>query len=236
MRIITWNCQYSFTEEKIAYIAQYNPDILLIQECTENNMNDCKKVWSNVDWYGDHLEYNKHKKGGDLGIGIFSNKYSFTKSEFHNSNIRYVVPYKFEINDRIIYFFSTWTKTEGCKKPYIGQINESLEYQNYHSLLDESIFIGDFNANKIWDIKEKVNDFDKAVSNLKSHNMKSVYHEFTNEIFGQETKATSYQHSGKYHIDYCFIPNHWKINKVELKEFEDKRLSDHMPMIIDLSV
>ncbi|OQA62695.1 MAG: hypothetical protein BWY38_03270 [Ignavibacteria bacterium ADurb.Bin266] len=236
MRIITWNCRYGFSEEKINHIAKFNPDLLIIQECMEPDLLDCKKVWSNVDWYGDHLEFNKYKKGGDLGIGIFSNKYTFSITKFHNSAIRYVVPYKVKTEDREIYLFSTWTKTEGCKKPYIGQINEALNYPGYQSLLNDSIFIGDFNANKIWDIKENVNSFENALSSFKSHNMKSIYHEFNNECFGQEKQATSYQSQGNYHIDYCFVPKTAKVHNVELKEFEKIKLSDHLPMIIDLSL
>lgn len=72
MRIITWNCRYGFSKEKIDYIAELHPDLLVIQECMESDMIECKKVWLNVDWYGDHLEFSKYRKGGDLGIGIFS--------------------------------------------------------------------------------------------------------------------------------------------------------------------
>lgn len=236
MRIITWNCRYGFSKEKIDYIAELHPDLLVIQECMESDMIECKKVWLNVDWYGDHLEFSKYRKGGDLGIGIFSNKYTFSISEFHNTAIRYVVPYKVKIENTEIYLFSVWTKTEGCKEPYIGQINEALNYPEYQPLLDNSIFIGDFNANKIWDIKENVSSFENALSDIKSHNLKSVYHTFTNEKFGQENQATSYQSQGNYHIDYCFVPNSIKVNNVKLLEFEKTKISDHLPMIIDISL
>lgn len=59
--------------------------ILVIHECMELDMIECKKVWSNTDWYGDHLEFNRSRTGGDLGIGIFSSKYTFSISEFHNT-------------------------------------------------------------------------------------------------------------------------------------------------------
>lgn len=202
----------------------------------ELDMIECKKVWSNTDWYGDHLEFNRSRTGGDLGIGIFSSKYTFSISELHNTAIRYIVPYKVKIENADIYLFSVWTKSEGCKKTYIGQINESLNYPEYQPLLDNSIFIGDFNANKIWDIKEGVSSFENALSSIKSHNMKSAYHTFPNESFGQEKQATSYQSQGNFHIDYCFVPDSIKVNNVELLEFEKNKISDQASMIIDISL
>ena len=79
--------------------------ILVIQECMELDMIECKKVWSNTNWYGDHLEFNRSRTGGDLGIGIFSSKYTFSISEFHNTAIRYVVPHKVKIENADIYLF-----------------------------------------------------------------------------------------------------------------------------------
>ena len=232
MRVITWNCRHSFTKEKIAYINQYKPDILVIQECIQENIAACNEVWTNCEWYGDHLEYNNHKKG-DLGVGLFSSTYSFSISPLHNKNIRYVVPYNISSDKEEFVLFSTWTKADGCKTPYIGQINEALENTDYQPLLRQSIFIGDFNANKIWDIKENVDTFEKAVGKFSSLNMKSAYHSFKKEVYGQEKQVTSHQTKGKFHIDYCFVPNYMDIKNIEIKEFGNEILSDHLPLIID---
>ena len=41
----------------------------------------------------------------------------------------------------------------------------------------------------------------------------------------------------KFHIDYCFISNDYKINSINigsLNEWNENKLSDHCPLIIEI--
>ncbi len=74
----------------------------------------------------------------------------------------------------------------------------------------------------------------------------SVYHHVTSEAFGEESTPTIYwrdrtKDGPTYHIDYVFAPHPWlpKIRNFEVGGFEDwcgSRLSDHVPLIVDLDL
>ena len=65
MRIITWNCQGAF-RTKAQHILQYQPDILVVQECEHQER---LKFEAQIPQPNDFLWFgeNRHK-----GIGVFS--------------------------------------------------------------------------------------------------------------------------------------------------------------------
>ena len=94
MRIVSWNCGGwscgGFTVEKYHEMLRFNPDILVIQECTKKEfdlVNDCN-VWSFSFDLGSPVEINcnsEHHWYGDdneksyKGLAIFTPKKEFLK-------------------------------------------------------------------------------------------------------------------------------------------------------------
>jgi len=70
----------------------------------------------------------------------------------------------------------------------------------------------------------------------------SAYHAFHEIDSGKETEPTLYwrnrkKDGPKYHIDYCFVPKTWtgRLQNVAVGSFDTLiKLSDHMPLIVDL--
>jgi hypothetical protein len=71
---------------------------------------------------------------------------------------------------------------------------------------------------------------------LKGKNIRSVYHEFYNEDFGNETKPTLFMYHRRnrpYHVDYCFASSDFKVSNVEVGNSDEWiAKSDHMPIIV----
>lgn len=60
------------------------------------------------------------------------------------------------------------------------------------------------------------------------------------EEFWKEKEKTFFlqkNESKSYHIDYCFVPKNLKVKNFSIWEFHKwKDLSDHVPLIIDISI
>lgn len=132
--------------------------------------------------------------------------------------------------------------TEDVRQRYIGQVYSALEY--YKNLLDyPSIIIGDFNWNAIWDKSPSYplyGNLADVVEFLKIRNIRSVYHEFYNESFGNEIRPTFFMHHKQYkpyHIDYCFASSDFAVQGIDVGDFDSwiKR-SDHMPLVVTLEI
>lgn len=128
------------------------------------------------------------------------------------------------------------------KKRYIAQIGLYLN-ENIDKLNEKSLFIGDFNSNKIWDNDKPLKIFNHTdvVNQLNSKGMKSIYHSLYNEQFGEESNNTFYMYRKdkyKFHIDYCFC-NYLMMNYISNYKIGDysfwKNYSDHVPIIFDIN-
>jgi exodeoxyribonuclease III len=116
----------------------------------------------------------------------------------------------------------------------------------YQQFIKESptVIAGDFNDNVRWDRPTKRNNHGVDVSELTDLGLRSAYHYARAVEQGFEPEPTIYWRNRKidgprYHIDYCFVPEKWtkSISAVTVGLFEDwvgVRLSDHVPLIVDI--
>lgn len=234
MRIIEWNCQGAF-RNKNEQVLKLNPDILVVPECENGERLKFGKLTpkpTDFFWYGD-----KPNKG----IAIFSySNYKFELLKEFNPKFRYIIPLKVFNEKESFLLFAIWAM-DNKKNPlarYIGQIWLAINY--YSDLLNyNTILIGDFNSNQIWDEKERVGNHTHVVEKLKENKIYSLYHKTNNCEHGKELNHTFFMYRKKekpYHIDYCFASEHFVKNNYQLKleNCDDWiSISDHVPMIID---
>lgn len=224
MRIISWNCNGAF-RLKWEEIAKYNADIYVIQECelpesiTEVSYQKfaCNSIWEGT------LQYK--------GLGIFAKAHiDLEKLSWDSHLLRHFIPIKVNGSFTLL---AIWA----CA-PYI---EEYAVYQDIHidKYDKEMLIIGDFNSNKIWD-KKRLPDRSHSgvVKRLNDIGLSSAYHAIHNEAHGEETNPTFFRHrknEKKFHIDYCFLDQN-KIKNIEiLKDESWLALSDHLPIILDIS-
>lgn len=229
MKIITWNCNGAF-RKKFSLLEAFDADVLVIQEC-ENPANNPSKSYvewaQNFVWHG----ATRHK-----GIGVFAKPHiNLKKHNWPDNGLKYFLPIR--INDKIdllaVWCHSASSPTFG----YIGQLWKYLQINK--SLLSNSLIIGDFNSNKIWDVWDRWWNHSDVVKELDDMGIRSLYHEYFKEAQGEETRPTFYLQRNltkPYHIDYVFAPHYiiptFKTIQIGLAQ-RWLPYSDHMPVILE---
>ncbi len=222
MKIITWNCNLNLVK-KFEHISKESPDIAIIQECEkldENYFPNSKYFW-----------LGKNEKKG-LGIIVFN--HSAKVSESLNEKLIYFLPIQTDILDIIGVWAYNYRAAPKFGVGFSGNTSDALT--NYEALLSSNskvLFAGDFNNSVIWDKGNKENDFLNINNKLNSLGLKSSYHEYTNEKFGEESKGTLFhikKQNKPYFIDYIFYKE-MNLSKVYVGQYDEWiSLSDHMPV------
>lgn len=221
MKIVSWNCNGRF-REKIDNILSCNADIYVIQE-SENPEKYCqyfKNKLLKYEWYG--LNDNK-------GLLVFTNKkIHISNNNWKNYGLRHFL--SIEINNSFD-IIAVWASPPYIEEYYVYQQIYKSQYNK------DTILIGDFNSNSIWDKEHRERNHSAVVSQLSGIGLYSAYHIAYDELQGEETKSTFYLHRNLekgYHIDYCFL-NPERLSSFELLD-RDKWLkySDHIPICIEI--
>lgn len=234
MKIITWNCNMAF-RKKAGIILTYKPDILIVPECEHPGklifQSDVPKPTQTL-WFGN----NQHK-----GLGIFSySTLRFKVHDKHNENLRMVIP--IEVTDGAFNFnlFAIWAYNPNDKDGrYIEQVRKAIFYYEQLMTNRQTLLIGDFNSNTIWDKKHRASNHSNVVRLLEEREIFSLYHLYHKQIQGKEQHPTLYMYRHKdkpYHIDYCFasVDMVRHIQSVEVGNYDFWiKYSDHMPVIIN---
>ena len=121
---------------------------------------------------------------------------------------------------------------------YVTQVWKAINY--YETLItnNQTILIGDFNSNTIWDKPRREGNHSTVVKRLEDKGIYSAYHTYFNQMQGSEQHPTLYMYRRKehpYHIDYCFASAQMiaHLKSVEVGEYEFwKNYSDHVPVIV----
>ena len=232
MRLISWNCQGAF-RNKQEKIIELEPDLAIIIECEAIEKIKFGKEPNHRYWYGNQKK----------GIGIFSfSDYKITPLTIFNPYFKHVVPLIIHNKDTSFLLFAIWAmdSKENPNHRYIGQVWLAINF--YKKLLNiNTILIGDFNSNQIWDEKERVGNHTDVVNLLAEKRIISLYHEQEKIKHGEEKEHTFFMYRNtekKYHIDYAFASEDL-IKKGYVFKIENylnwKHLSDHTPLIIDFT-
>jgi exonuclease III len=241
MRIVSWNCCWQkggFTEEKRNEILRLNPDILIVQECKQDDWLKLGFSDKNGHWYGDGKE-SQGNPDKNLGIGIYCDKkYSIDCSLFKGqnlSNMRYALPYIIKYQDEdILTIFSVWAKS-GYKNYHVPILNSLESFFNKTNTI--VAVVGDFNTGSQYNNKENKQNYEFIKNELK----KKYFLE--NCDLSQEWIPTFHVKKNEnyefYLDDHCFIET------IETRQIvlsfclgewtQWSKFSDHVPLIIDLN-
>lgn len=220
---------------KYEKILELKPDLLVLQECEgKEKISKALKDYpvNNIIWYGE----NPHK-----GVAIISfNDLEIELLPDHDPEFQYIVPVRLKYFEQSINLFCIWAmphKTERAKD-YVGQIWGAVHH--YSTLLDQdSILVGDFNSNAIWDKSRKQGNHSDVINFLNEKHIYSLYHNLLDYKHGEEAHPTLYllkKRHKPYHMDYCCLSQSLITSKTKITvgSFEEWiKLSDHMPLIIE---
>ena len=222
MRIVSWNCSGKF-REKFKKIQELDADIYVIQECEDPQKyekTDYGRFARNYIWTGENRS---------RGLGLFAKQEILIEDHHWDSYcLRNFISAR--INGRFD-LIGVWACDPYIKEYYVFQCI------HINKFTDETVIIGDFNSNKIWDKKNAVRSHMNVVRALEEKNLVSAYHSVYHENQGEETHPTFYMRrcAGQgYHIDYCFIQE-GRIKEYRILQAEEwLKDSDHLPLMLEI--
>jgi len=219
--------------KKADVILTYKPDILIVPECEHPDklkFNAGTPKPKETLWFGT----NKNK-----GLGIFSyGDFRFKLVEAHNPALRMIIPIAVTgLFDFTLY--AVWANNpHDSDGQYITQVWKAIHHYDRLLTSRQTILIGDFNSNTIWDKPRREGNHSTVVERLEKKGIYSVYHKYFKQKQGKEQHPTLYMYRHKdkpYHIDYCFasedIVNKLKSVKIGTYNFW-RQYSDHVPLIV----
>jgi len=220
--------------KKADIILKHQPDILIVPECEDPNKlifsAEAQKPTDSL-WFG---------QNPNKGLGIFSYcNFRFKLLDVHEDSFKMVIPIAVSNEQFGFTLFAIWANNP--KDPdghYITQVWKAINHYDALITNRQTILVGDFNSNTIWDKPKREGNHSTVVKKLEAKDIYSVYHKHFNQTQGSEQHPTLYMYRKKdksYHIDYCFaskdILDHLK--SVEVGEYEFWcRYSDHVPVIV----
>ncbi len=223
--------------KKAELLLAFKPDILVIPEC------ECpEKLIFNADtlkptdtlWFGT----NRHK-----GLAILSYGDVRLKAlDVYNPEFRMIVPIAVTGGRCDFNLFAVWAyNPDDPDGRYIEQVWKAIHYYDNLILSDQTILVGDFNSNTIWDRKRRAGNHSNVVKHLQEKGIYSAYHLHHHQIQGKEEHPTFYlyRHQYKpYHLDYCFVSEDLagRILTVEVGDHAFwANYSDHVPLIVEFA-
>lgn len=233
MKIVTWNCNGAL-RKKFANLLDLDADVYIIQECedpAEAHHPEFNQWAENYLWIGD----TKNK-----GLGVFASKNIELKrldwpNTYRDHDVKYFLPCSVAGDFNLL---AVWAHHNNS--PTFGYIGQFWKYLQVNKGRFERIIIaGDFNSNTIWDRWDRWWNHSDIVKELNEKGIESLYHKFTEEAQGKETRPTFFLHrkpERPYHIDYIFAGQELskRLIKMEIGPFDKWiQTSDHLPIICE---
>jgi exodeoxyribonuclease-3 len=220
--------------KKAGFILAHKPDIIIVPECEHPDklkFNEGTIEPNDLLWFGD----NQNK-----GLGIFSySNFRFKLLDCHNPELRLIIPIAVSGGHFDFNLYAIWAHNP--KDPdgnYITQVWKAIHEYSDTITSKQTILIGDFNSNTIWDKPRREGNHSTVVEHLQKKNIHSVYHKHFKQAQGKEQHPTLYMYRQKdkpYHIDYCFASKDMirYLESVEVGDYDFWiKHSDHVPVIV----
>ena len=220
--------------KKANHILAHHPDILVVPECEHPDKlkftDDLIKP-SSILWYGTNM---------NKGLGIFSyNNFKLKLLRVHNPAFKMIIPIAVTGGNYDFTLFAIWANNPADPDgQYVEQVWKAIQYYDKRLKKKNTVLLGDFNSNTIWDRKYRRGNHSHVVKRLEEKKIYSCYHSHFKQVQGKEEHPTFYLYKHKdkpYHLDYCFVSADFteKIETVEIGEYEYwKQYSDHVPVMV----
>ena len=218
MKVMSYNVSWC-KQEKIDWLVEnQDVDAFVIPECgNQDNIQVTEGV--KFFWTGDYAT-----KG--LGVMV-RDEHKCELAPWYNDTLRYALPI---IIDNRYLLLAIWptklNKTDSYIDICLGILNE---YEDKLSLYT-TVIIGDYNIISTQKQAKPIFEW------MEKHKMLSAHHTFRKEELGKEKQPTyyhQYKESAPYFIDYAFTNAEVKNYKLYTWN-ESKRMSDHVPLMIEI--
>lgn len=232
MRIVFWNCNGAFRDKR-QHIEQWQPDLAIVAETIRADAEQrvLGSTLTEAVWIGG-------PKG--KGLAVLGRRDSFRVHPLHDDAIPLVLPVLVEGSLPIL-VLGVWTQGDPllARHGYVGWLHDAVDKYSDLFQQHETVLIGDFNSNAIWDAQHRGFTHSDLVSRLSALGIVSLHHHRSGEPQGRETTPT-YLHQRKpaqpFHIDYCFVSK-GLVDRVTAFEIGQRNPwlahSDHMPLFLE---
>lgn len=231
MRIASWNCRMAFWN-KWHYLDAFEPDIMVVPEGASPRRQPAELLerYPHALWVGD-----RDVQGL---LVLATERHPIRLLAEPSTEHRHVLPIAVEGPEPLT-LLAVWAQRDRAGK-YTDHVLAALhEYE--HLLTGNTVIIGDFNSNAIWDDQlDRSATHSDIVGWLGARGFVSGYHRFTGEAQGRETRPTYAQHKYRdrlYHIDHCFMPTSMAdggLSVVVAPVDSWVEISDHGPLVVDV--
>ncbi len=217
----------AFHRKQEAFL-RLKPDVAVIPECAQDiKVSDGSSVWvGSIPFKG-------------LAVIAYGD-YAVSLDKAYEPGIQWAAPVEVT-GPHSFFLLAIWGQ-----RPYGEGVQTALDV--YHEQLTNgpSVVAGDFNQNSIWDRPNRARNHTRTVDLLKDVGLVSAYHHYFGAAHGVELHSTHYwrnraETEPSFHIDFCFVPKRWlsNITSVQVGSYAkwiSSGLSDHVPLVVDVSV
>jgi hypothetical protein len=224
MRLVTWNCCTGPLQRKLAALDGLAADVAVVPESPKLRSESLRERW-----FGDNPK---------KGVAVLARPgFDLLPIQTEPGWPRHVIPIQVRGQTPFL-LLAVWARNDKPDK-YVRGVVRSIDVLTPLMTSQATVVMGDLNSNTIWDREHPEDQNHSAlVARLESVGLISAYHSHFGEAQGAETRPTQFlwRHEDRpFHIDYCFVPRRWRVRCVEVGAFADwRRLSDHMPLILDI--
>jgi len=220
--------------KKAGFILAYKPDILIVPECEHP---DKLKFEATIPAPADMLWFGTNK---NKGLGIFSySGFRFKVLRNHNPELKMIIPVAVTGSGFKFTLYAVWANNPADPDgQYVEQVWKAIHHYGKKLKKRQTMLVGDFNSNTIWDRKYRAGNHSNVVARLEKKGIFSCYHLHHKQAQGKEAHPTFYLYKHKdkpYHLDYCFASADFtnQIASVEVGDYDFwKPYSDHVPVIV----
>jgi hypothetical protein len=232
VRIVSWNTCQGLRPPNQEALRRLAPDLAVVCESSQQN------PWASTP-DGDPVCWDSDGEWVDRYVAVAGFGANFRP----RSNLRRAGRHCAGLEGPGVGLLGIWSVKQ-TRGSYADEVLRILEANADWIARGDVVVAGDLNidAHGVGDSPSAgARRFRRVIDTVTELGLVSAYHAHTGEPFGQETCPTYYHQRNPtrpYHIDYCFIPAAW-VGRLERAEVGAaatwKPLSDHMPLIVDLT-
>lgn len=235
MRVVLWNCNNGLGSiEQIEYFFQLKPDLAIIPELKEQNIEMLKPT--------DHVwATNAREKNSPKGLGVLSFGGSSLTLEDHDPEMEIYLPITIEHETLEFRLLAVWNfywaaKQGRFKNNKVDPVEYAALSRYQQFLTDPCIIAGDWNLGPTYSSES----YKKIARLFQEQDIRNIYNTFHNLEIGSEKHQTFRPaRGGKVHILDHIFGSQSILNATEqfwVADPKDWVKSDHAPILLDIDI